>query len=277
MDDSFTKGLRVLETLAAAERPLGLSQIAKECNLVKSHAHKFLRALIDSNYVQQPQERGPYRLTFKMWELGSRALARADLVSAARGPMQEITDATKETSTIAVYESGDAVYIYKVEGTFEVRTHTDVGRRRPAYCVAAGKTILAFQPDSVVDAVASSLKRLTNRTVTSPAKLRAQLAEIRKNGYAVNWGEWTPSVRGLATPIWNAEGQVIAALNLSIPAERLDQKAVLRLSPKAIFCALQISRNLGYTPAQLSETKATRPAHAAAKTIKHATKRKDRE
>jgi IclR family KDG regulon transcriptional repressor len=245
MDDSFAKGLRVLEVLAAAEKPLGLTEIAARCKLIKSHAHKFLRTLLEQNYVEQPQPRGPYRLTFKLLELGSRALSRADLISAARGPMQDISARTRETSTIGVYENGDIMYVYKVDGTHEVRTNTDIGRRRPAYCVAAGKAMLAFQAPAVVANVTAHMKRHTGRTITTAAKLRDELAGVRKSGYAVNWGEWIESVRGIAAPIRNADGSVIAALNLSIPAERLDKKAAARLAPLVIDAANRISRGLG--------------------------------
>lgn len=247
MDDSFAKGLRVLEILAAAEEPLGLTQIAERSRLIKSHTHKFLRTLIDQHYVEQVHERGPYRMTFKLWELGASTLARADLISAARLPMQEITAKTGETSTIAVYDGGDAIYVYKIDGTREIRTSTDVGRRRPAYCVAAGKAILAFLPQAIAEGVATRIKRHTDRTLRNKAELLDELADIRKRGYAVNWGEWVDTVRGLAAPIRNAEGHVIAALNLSIPAERLDKKAVAKLAPMVLDCALQISRGLGFS------------------------------
>lgn len=247
MDDSFAKGLRVLEALAAAEDPLGLTQVAERSNLIKSHAHKFLRTLIDQHYVEQVHERGPYRLTFKLWELGARALARADLISAARAPMQEITAKTGETSTVAVYDGGDAIYIYKIDGTCDIRTSTDVGRRRPAYSVAAGKAILAFLPQTIAEGVATRIKRHTDKTKRNKDELLDELAGVRKRGYAVNWGEWVESVRGLAAPIRNVEGHVIAALNLSIPAERLDKKAVTKLSPMVVDCALQISRGLGFS------------------------------
>jgi IclR family KDG regulon transcriptional repressor len=163
--------------------------------------------------------------------------------------MQDISAKTRETSTIGVYENGEVMYVYKVDGTYEVRTNTKIGRRRPAYCVAAGKAMLAFQASAVVAKAATHMKKHTSRTITSAAKLRDQLAEIRKDGYAVNWGEWVESVRGIAAPIFDANGNVIAALNLSIPAERLDKKAVTRLAPLVTGTATQISRGLGYAGA----------------------------
>ncbi len=250
MDDSFAKGLRLLEVLAAAEKPLGLTEIAARSKLIKSHTHKFLRTLLEHNYIEQTQPRGPYRVTFKLFQLGSNALSRADLISAARLPMQDISANTRETSTIGIYENGEVMYVYKVDGTYEVRTNTDIGRRRPAYCVAAGKAMLAFLTPATVAHAAVHMKKHTTRTIPNVTKLREQLTEIRKDGYAVNWGEWVESVRGIAAPIFDASGTVIAALNLSIPAERLDKKAVTRLAPLVISTATQISRGLGYTGAR---------------------------
>jgi IclR family KDG regulon transcriptional repressor len=248
MDGSFAKGLRVLETLAAADKPMGLTELADRCGLVKSHAHKFLKTLIDQRYAQQTRGRGPYQLTLKVWELGARTLPHADLVSAARDPMQEISAHTCETSSLAVLDQRDAVYIYKIDGTQEILTHTYVGRRRPAYCVAAGKAILAFQMAAVVDDIAAHIQHHTRRTVSDAAGLRAELDRVRRQGYAVNWGEWADSVRGVAAPIRNASGMVIAALNVSLPAERLDEKVVERLAPAVMDCALRISRSLGHIP-----------------------------
>jgi IclR family transcriptional regulator, KDG regulon repressor len=246
VEDSFAKGLQVIEALAIAETPLGLTELSDRCGLLKSHVHKYLATLIRLSYVRQVRGRGPYQLTFKLLELASRSLAQADLVSAAREPMQELSRLTRETVTLAIYDQGDAVYVYKIDGTHEVRTHTDVGRRRPAYCVAAGKAILAFQPDSVVSEVAARIEHKTGRTVRDLADLQKQLALVRDRGYAVNWGEWVASVRGLAAPVRNIDGQVVAAINLSIPAERLDRVALARLAPVVISFATRISRELGY-------------------------------
>jgi IclR family KDG regulon transcriptional repressor len=247
MDDSFAKGLRVLETLVGAEQPLGLTQIADKTGLIKSHTHKYLQTLIQQRYVEQLYSRGPYRLSLKLWELGTRVLARTDLIGAAREPMREITAKTGETSTIAVYESGDAVYIYKIDGTREVRSNPDVGRRRPAYCVAAGKAILAFEPEYIAKSLTPRIKRYTTKTVSTKAALLTQLAKIRQEGYSVNWGEWTDAVRGIAAPIRNGEGRVIAAINLSVPAERLDKVAATKFAPLVIACAQTISRRLGFS------------------------------
>jgi DNA-binding IclR family transcriptional regulator len=248
MDDSFSKGLRLIEVLAEAEQPLGLTEVAQKCGLLKSHAHKFLRILISRSYVQQKEERGRYELTFKLWQLGSRALAHADMIAAARDEMQELVSRTRESATLAVYDQGDAVYIYKVEGSHEVRVLTEVGRRRPAHCVAAGKVLLAYGADPLFVKIPPRLKRFTGRTLSSADALRKQLAKIRQQGYAVNWGEWLDTVRGLAAPIFGDNGQIVAALNLSIPAERLNEPAVKKIAPLVVATAGKISAGLGYVP-----------------------------
>jgi DNA-binding IclR family transcriptional regulator len=185
-------------------------------------------------------------LTLKIWQLGARVVARSDLPSAAREPIQRLSNATKETVQLAVFDDGEAVYVYKVDGTHDVRTHTDVGRRRPAHCVAAGKVMLAYMSEGTVDTACAHLEKFTKDTITNPKKLRAELQEIREVGFAVNRGEWTPMVRGLAAPVRDSRGEVIAAVNLSVPAERLPEAEIKRLAPKVIQTAESISLALGY-------------------------------
>jgi DNA-binding IclR family transcriptional regulator len=108
--------------------------------------------------------------------------------------------------------------------------------------------MLAFQPEAAVEQATQSLTSFTDRTVGSVAALREQLAQIRRDGYGVNWGEWTPHVRGLAAPVRANDGQVVAALNLSIPSQRLDAQRVATLTPSLLHCASRVSQELGYFP-----------------------------
>ena len=249
MDHSFTKGLLIIEALAASDEPVGLSELAQTCGMVKSNVHKFLQTLIARGYVRQSRDRGPYELTLKLWEIGNRVIARQHLPAIARGPMIELSADTGETVFIAVLDGSDVVYIDKVEGTHDVRAHTVIGRRRPSYCVSAGKALLAFRPEPEIERVCAQLKPHTAQTILDPTALRSQLSEIRQQGYAVNRGEWTPAVRGLAAPVRDARAMVVAAVGISTPAERLSVAAVRTLAPRVIACADAISRGLGFVAA----------------------------
>jgi DNA-binding IclR family transcriptional regulator len=242
---SFGKGLRVIEALAASDQPMTLGELAAQCQLGKSNAHQFLTALVRHNYVRQAGARGQYELTFKIWEMGAKIVNRLDLGRVARDFMKQLSVATGESISLAIFDNYETLYIDKVDGLHDVRTNPNIGRRRPAYCVSSGKTLLAFQEPDVIERVCSDLKRFTDQTIQTPVELTAQLAEIRNAGYAFNRGEWTEHIRGVAAPIWNATGNVIAAVGISAPAERMPIKALQHLAPKVMECGRDISCALG--------------------------------
>lgn len=244
---SFGKGLRVIEALSASDQPLTLAEIATRCGLGKCNAHQFLSALVEQKYVRQTSVRGRYELTFKIWEMGARIVNRLDLRRVALDPMKQLSIATGESTSLAILDNDEALYIDKIDGVHDVRTHPNIGRRRPTYCVSSGKALLAFQPTDVIERVCANLQRFTDQTITTAEELKSQLAEIRIAGYAFNRGEWTQRVRGVAAPIHNASGNVIAAVGISVPAERLPIKAVQDLAPQVMACGKVISSALGFS------------------------------
>ena len=265
MDHSFTKGLRIIEELATSDEPVGLTELAQRCSMVKSNVHKFLQILIAQRYVRQNRERGPYELTLKLWELGTRVMARLSLTAIARDPMRKLCTETGETVSIAVLDGSDVVYIDKVDGTHDVRAHTAVGRRRPSFCVSAGKALLAFRPDDDIERACARLKRYTALTIADPTSLRSQLEEIRRQGYAVNRGEWTSSVRGIAAPIRDGSGNVVAAVGISTPADRLSTAAERTLAPRVLACAKAISHGMGFAGDTRAEFAVPAPGKFAAR------------
>jgi IclR family transcriptional regulator, KDG regulon repressor len=243
---SFGKGLSILDALAASNDPMTLGEIAARCQLGKSNTHQFLTALVERNYVRQSGPRGHYELTFKVWEMGAKIVNRLDLGRVARDPMRKLSIATGESVSLAILDKFEVLYIDKMDGQHDVRTHPNIGRRRPAYCVASGKALLAFQSADVIDKACSNMQSFTDQTVSTVEALQAQLAEIRESGYAFNRGEWTARIRGVSAPIRDATGKVIAAVGISMPTERLPIRAVQDLAPKVVECGQEISCALGF-------------------------------
>jgi DNA-binding IclR family transcriptional regulator len=122
-----------------------------------------------------------------------------------------------------------------------------LGRRAPPHCTSLGKVLLAWQPDSVVEQVLRApLSRLTERTVTKPAVLKAQLASIRANGYAVADGEFEEGVTGISAPVFGREGVALAAVGIAAPAFRTPQEQIDRFIPVVVAAAREISNRLGH-------------------------------
>jgi DNA-binding IclR family transcriptional regulator len=121
--------------------------------------------------------------------------------------------------------------------------------------VATGKALLAHQRPEVIASIAANLERFTPRTITKPEALYGELERVRRDRYAINRGQWREGVGGVAAPIRDGSGTVVAAVGISGPTDRLRLKVLRGFAPLVIATADKISRALGYTrDTHVSET-----------------------
>lgn len=246
----------MLELMANNEgAPATIQQLATQLGLTKSNAHRTLQTLAHAGYVTTDDATGAYRSTMKLFELGARQLARLDIRKFALSAMRQLADVTTETVHLSILEGFDVLYIEKIDSPQPIRSYSVVGGRAPAYCVATGKALLAFQPDWYLDKYAAAdLPRHSPTTITTLPVLREELARVARIGYAINRGEWRETVGGLAAPIFNGLDQVVAALGISGPLERLSPHRMQELAPATMKAAAEISRAMGYRRGYFGES-----------------------
>lgn len=248
MDKTLLKGLQVLEVLAQSESSRGVSELARELGLTKSNVHRTLQTLLAAGYVRKDEASGEYECTMKIPKIAASILGRVDMKRAAEPFMQALAQASEETVHLSVLDDTDVFYLHKIDSSHPVRAYSEISGRAPAYCVATGKALLAFQPDSYLQRFAEALQAHTPRTLATRAALRQELEQVRQQGYAVNRGEWRESVCGLAAPIFDASRRPLAAIGISGPAERLRPPRLKALTPDVIRAARSISEAMGYAP-----------------------------
>src|SRR5690606_2540644 len=132
-----------------------------------------------------------------------------------------------------------------------IRLYSMVGGRAPAYAVATGKALLAHQPDAFFTQHTDALIAHTKVTCTSLAMLRKELLRSRRQGYAINRGEWREGVGGVAVAVFNHLGEPAAAVGISGPLDRLTSGQMKKFAPAVIQCAKAISHNMGYRAEQI--------------------------
>lgn len=248
MEKTVVKAIELVETLARMDAPAGVTSLANELKLTKSNVFRLLNTLVKRGYVRRHEETGQYELTLKVWHLGIAVLSRMDLKKVASPYTQDLMRSTKEFVHLSVIVEGEVIYIDKVESDQPVRAYSRVGDRPPAHCVATGKALLAYLPEEEQEKVLKGpLEKYTAHTITNARALRKELEVIRRNGYSFNRGEWRESVCGVAAPIRDSSGDVVAAVGISGPAERLKPDIFPRVAPRVILCANQISAELGNT------------------------------
>jgi DNA-binding IclR family transcriptional regulator len=246
MEKSLIKALRLIELLANSDGPRGVNDIAAELGLQKSNVHRMLTTLCDESYVVR-YDLGPgYQLNYKLFELGTRMAANLRLSDVARPFLCSIASATGESAHIMIYHDGEVIYLDKIENRARVRTATKIGIRAPAYCVAAGKALLAYRPKFDVDAVLRKVRARTPFTILDKDQLRAEIAAVRTQGYAINLQGWRLGISGAAAPVLVGTEHAIAALAIVGPVERLDEAKLHEAGPILIDAARKLSAKLGY-------------------------------
>lgn len=239
---TLVAGLAVLEYLIDKGRPISLSQIAQDLGISKSTTHRILQTLVDLGYIAQRSTR-QYAMTLKTWELGARTVNRLDFRTRASSVMRDLQRRTNATIHLSVLSGEDVIYIDKLDGATPVGGYSVIGGRAPAYCVATGKALLAWHERTLTDLLnVRPLHRFTKTTISDTAQLAMELHKIKKQGYALNKGEWREAIWGVAAPIFGGiDGRAVAAIGISGPARQIKQTAPKELGLVLRDAALTIS------------------------------------
>lgn len=241
------KVLKILEALQSNPSGLQLKQIAKQTAINKSTAYRFLAHLQGEGYLYRDHA-GAYLIGPKLARLGSGTNFEESLRKVARPILQKLWAATGETVNLAILDGQQILYLDVIESSHTFRFASQNGARRPLYCTALGKAILAHLPEEETKELLASLtfERLTPRTLNQPAKLKKDLAKSRMQGYALDDEEAVLGARCIAAPIFDANGKVFGAASVSGPLTRITGDKISSLAALVKEAAHSISRRLGY-------------------------------
>ncbi len=250
MEQTVQKALNLLEALVRSGQPRRLTELARQLTLTKPNVYRLLSTLTILGYVKKDPVTTMYSPTMKIWELGSLLVRDVDLVSVAQPHLRKLAAETRESVQLAVLDSGFAVYVDKVDSSQPLKAMTAIGSRVPAAVTSTGKALLAWMTSEALDQAMPHVKRYTPLTLMRRKDIEKDLEETRLRGYAVNRGEFRPGVCGIAAPVRDRTGGVIAAIGIwgaekSILGTRRDELGHLLVS-----CARDVSRDLGFVETQ---------------------------
>jgi len=242
------RSLAILEALARYMRPVSLTVLSAELKLNISTVHRLLNTLIVAGFVEQEPHQGHYRLGIKAFEVGNAALYNLDIRSVAKPYLKELVDRCNETANLSILNRGDVVYIDQVESSNMVKMFAKPGTRGPSYCTGSGKVLLAYLAPGELENLLKGLKlyKHTENTIVDPDELKLELEKIRRQGFAVDMEELEEGVRCVAAPIWNHEGNVVAAVSVSGPVSRITVISDNELIKMVTGTANSISLRLGF-------------------------------
>lgn len=247
---SVTRVIQILEALCASSTPISLAQLSRVLDAPKSSIAALLRGLAEADFVVASE--GAYRLGPSAFGLGSallearRRLQSSDLV---REGMRRLADRCGETVLFAVRDTGGETltYVDVIESRNAVRFSVSVGDRRPLYCTAGGRVLLAAESEEDLRRYFDRLEpqQLTASTEINKRRLAEIVAAAREEGVAQTVDQATDGVTGTASVIRGSAGTVIGALIVAAPSSRLAER-VAKLAMLVREEAALISRSLGY-------------------------------
>ncbi len=245
---SFARGLEVIRSFSAHRAQQTLSEVAAHTGLTRAGARRILLTLQTLGYVESDGKL--FRLTPRILDLGFAYLSSLPLWNLAEPVVEDLVDQVRESSSAAVLDGLDIVYVLRVPTHKIMRTNLGVGSRLPAPWTSMGRMLLSALPDEELKARLSALARPmvrhTARTTIDPGELLARIREARAQGWCLVNEELEEGLISVAAPLTDRTGRTVAALNISGQANRTSAQVMQEtLLPALLRAARTISLRMG--------------------------------
>jgi DNA-binding IclR family transcriptional regulator len=237
---------RMMDVLGELERDangMNIREITGSLKQPRTTIYRILNTLQAHEVVRRDDE-GFYHLGRRLLSLAIHATSRytnVQLTSVAQPFMDKLAGELGEGVKLSVMDDEGPIVLVAAQGRREYALTVAAGQRMAIHASAAGKLILAHQPDDVIAFwLSQSLPAYTRMTIADPKRLQAALTAIRKSGWSMDEGESAPSVQAIAAPVLDKDGQLVAALSVPFLAGTTE-KQIEKIKSAAIRCARNIS------------------------------------
>jgi DNA-binding IclR family transcriptional regulator len=239
------RAVRILSSFDGEHAEQGVSEIAQATGLHKATAHRIIMTLLNCGFLERTADGEKLCLGLRVVELGLGALRDLDLRRAAFPYMQQLVERFQETCDLGIFDRGRVLYVEVVHSEHSLTIAVRVGRHLPVHCTASGRVFLAFLPPEVVEPILSApLTAFTEKTITSPARLREELEATRQRGYGLDDEEFEVGIRAISAPVRDIDGNVIAAMSIPGPSNRLKPERIPEIAEALIEAANAVSAHV---------------------------------
>jgi IclR family transcriptional regulator, pca regulon regulatory protein len=221
---SLARGLAVVQAFSDSRKPQTIANISQKTGIPRAAVRRCLHTLRELGYVDA--ELNNFSLRPKVLTLGYSYLSSTPLTVSAQPYLNDISRTLNESSSMAVLDDGEVLYVARAATSRVMSVALNTGSRLPAYCTSLGRVMLAHLPPAELEQylAKTKLRAMTENTVVNQKRLREILADVRRDGYAINDEELELGLRSIAVPVRGASGQVLAALNVGAQAARVSVK-----------------------------------------------------
>jgi IclR family transcriptional regulator, acetate operon repressor len=224
------------------------AELAERLGVDRSTAYRILYTLMQNGYLLQDEHSNKFVANHaKIFQLSSVVAESRNWVTIATERLKDLRDLTQQTANLAVKYDAEMVIIARELALETPTVLQSLGARRPVHCSATGKAVIAYLSEAEVERIISQkgLAPLTSRSIVSPDNLRAELVQVRQQGYAVDDEETLLGVRCIASPVFDYSNRPIAAIGISGPISILTREQLPDLANKVQSIARETSEALG--------------------------------
>ncbi|MGF9660784.1 IclR family transcriptional regulator [Arthrobacter crystallopoietes] len=234
--------LQVMFSFDAEHDRLSLAELTRMTGMPHATVRRLAQELLSAGVLEQTEDRR-FVVGLRLWELGTMSPRSMPLRSAALPFMEDLHAALRQHVQLAVLEGLEAVIVERISAPTALGLVSQVGGRLPLHSSGVGKVLLAHGGAELFGQVtATGLRAYTPSTITDPARLRADLAECRRAGFAVVREETSPDAHSVAVPVFGPEGNVMAALSVVFAAGTANLNAIV---PALVAAGRGVSRRMG--------------------------------
>ncbi len=245
----YHKFVRLLKSFTMEAPRHSISELSKETGIPRTTVYRILTALTQGELLEKVYNSNKYKVGTELYFIGSLYLSTTDFIKIAEPVIKVLNDLTGEVTNISILDgSGNQIIVTKEESKHSLSLGTHIGFTSPAYAHAVGKALLSELTEVELDKLYpdEALKPLTKKTITTKTELKRELEQIRKTSVAFNRGEAFDGAEGVASPMRNASGQIIAAMTIAVPSVRLNDDKRERFATLIRLGAGLVNYKLGY-------------------------------
>jgi len=221
-----SRALALLYAFDDQYRRLTLTELARRADLPVPTAYRLVGELVAGGALVRRAD-GDYTVGRRLWDVGLLAPVQTGLRQIASPFLTDVHATTRATVHLAIRDRTKVLYLERLSGRASVPVVSRTGARLPLHSTGVGKVLLAHAPEEIQRQVLADLTRLSPYTITEPDRLRAQLAKVRRYGYATTVEEMTVGTCSIAVPVSGRDNEVIAAIGIVVPTLKRDRPRLL--------------------------------------------------
>ncbi|MBB6123430.1 IclR family transcriptional regulator [Sphingobium subterraneum] len=243
------RGLLVMETIAAEQKPMSVTEIAKHLGLTRSSVFRLIYTLRHMGFLEASPDTKEFMLGPRVLNIGFAYLSSKDIIEISRSELERLRDDTGISTHLAIRDGREVLYLNCVQNRSGFLSNLNVGARLPAYATPMGWLLLSELSAKDIRKLYESVKfqKLSEQTPDTLEALLIRVGEAAARGYVISRGILEHGGSSVSAPVYSRSGDVVGAIDISGPDTAFDLSALdTRYVEAVVNAARQISRKLGY-------------------------------